>query len=140
MNCRALGALTVLIGLALPAPQAFAQDKVAGQVSPAEISELKTQLAEQQKQIEQLRAMLEEQKKLLESKVSEHVQPYNLGQVASAAPVVPLAPSIAAPRLGALPAVLPPPQAPQKSLDDQPSPLQLKIGAATITPVGFMDL
>ncbi len=92
MRHKTMCAFMVLAGLVIPARPTLAQDKAAGPVSPAEISELKTQLAEQQKQIEQLRAMLLEQKKLLETKVPEHVQPRNLGEVASTTPIVPKAP------------------------------------------------
>jgi hypothetical protein len=72
----------------------------------------------------------------------------SLGQVASLAPIVPPIPAaartvspVSSPNFGSLPtsssaatAPLPAPQA------DESSPLQLKIGDATITPVGFMDM
>ena len=57
----------------------------------------------------------------------------NLGEVASASPVLPPLPG-PGPRARAFPAILPPPQASDES------PLQLKIGNAYITPVGFMDM
>jgi hypothetical protein len=68
-----------------------------------------------------------------------------LGQVASLAPILPpipnAAPPASMPNFGPLPtssssaaAPLPSPQA------DESSPLQLKIGDAYITPVGFMDM
>jgi hypothetical protein len=136
MNRRGLRALVVILST-ITAPAVFAQDDVAGHVSPAEISSLKTQLAEQQKQIEQLRAMLEEQKKLIEAKTPEHVQPYNLGQVTSTTPVLPrpLAPAV-------LPGAMPVATAamPQKNDADTPGPLQLRLGNAFISPVGFMDM
>lgn len=97
MNTRGLGALTVMVSIILAAPYGLAQQQPAGQVSPAEISDLKAQLAEQQKQIEQLRGMLIEQKKLLEERASDRVHPANLGQVASTTPVVPVVSSIAPP-------------------------------------------
>jgi hypothetical protein len=108
--------------------------------SAAELRRLKTQLDEQQKQIEQLRATLEAQSKLLEkigasAAVSEHVTPRNLGQIASTTPMLPPA-SPAAPA----PATpLPNPPLPQAA-GEATSPLQLKIGDTTIVPVGFMDL
>jgi hypothetical protein len=141
MNRKAMGAITVLIGLTFQAPQAIAQDrdKAAGSVSPAEIAELKTQLAEQQKQIGQLRAMLEEQKKLLETRTADRVEPRNLGQVASTTPIVPLGPP---PVLPAIPAAMPAAAAaaPQQSVADAAGPLQLRLGNAFISPVGFMDM
>ena len=75
-----------------------------------EIQELKQKLADQQRQIEELRLLLLGQKKEA------------TGQVASATPIVP--------------------PAPQKvsELASQPSPLQIRIGEAAITPVGFMDI
>jgi hypothetical protein len=124
------------------APYGLAQEQPAGQVSPAEISDLKTQLAEQQKQIEQLRSMLIEQKKLLDERASDRAKPANLGQVASTAPVVPVAPSIAPP-LGsfAIPSAVRPPAPPQgPTTNDAPGPLQIKIGDSSIIPIGFMDM
>jgi len=113
---------------------------VAGSVSPAEISELKTQLAEQQKQIEQLRAMLEEQKKLLETTVADRVPPRNLGQVASATPIVPLGPPPVLPVIPGAMAAPTPAAMPQVSDENAPGPLQLHLGNTYISPVGFMDM
>jgi hypothetical protein len=113
----------VLVG---PAP---AQDTAP--VNP-EIERLKAQLAAQQQQIDQLRHTLEEEQKILEQ--ASRPQPPSLGQVASTTPVIP-AGSIAPAMYPALPAV------PATQLTpDTPSPLQIHLGAATITPVGFMDL
>jgi hypothetical protein len=109
----------------------------------AELQQLKAQLEQQQKQIEQLRTVLDAQQKLLEKAQTvatpaapaepEHKAP-NLGEVASTVPIIPrgIAPTAAA----ASP--LPLPQKPEPT--DQTSPLQIHIGDATITPVGFMDI
>ncbi len=109
----------------------------------AELQQLKAQLEQQQKQIEQLRTTLEAQQKMLEKAQTaatpapqaapEH-KAANLGEVASTVPIIPrgIAP-VATP--------LPLPQAQKSAADQIPSsPLQLQIGGATITPVGFMDL
>jgi hypothetical protein len=125
-----------------------------GSSQSAEYRQLKAQLEQQQKQIEQLRATLEAQQKLLEKSESTAAvapaQPAaeapaaaqaepdrkapNLGEIASTVPIIPrgIAPSAAA----ATP--LPLPQKPEPS--DQDSPLQIHLGAATVTPVGFMDI
>ena len=113
-----------------------------GQDASAGMAQLKAQVAEQQKQIEQLRLALEEQKKML-SEVLQARQPgtpavdarsahfSGLGQVASAAPMIPPAP-VAAPLAS-------PVSNAQKSETGETSPLQVHIGNAYITPVGFMD-
>ena len=86
-----------------------------------DLAQLRAQLAAQQAQIEQLRQELEQQK---QPRANARPHPASLGQVASTAPVLPPAP----------------PAAPQITpLRDPSSPLQLHIGNATITPVGFMD-
>ncbi len=109
-------------------------------VQNQEMDQLKSQLAEQQKQIQELREALAEQRKLIEanrpaavaqpapSQVAPGVR--TLGEVASTTPVLPpVAPA-------ALPPVAPPSSA---QGDNVASPLQIHIGDATITPVGFMD-
>src|ERR1039458_4011697 len=97
-----------------------------------EIERLKAQLAAQQEQIDQLRRTLEEQKKVLDQ--ASQPKPPSLGQVASTTAIIPagdVAP-VLHPGLAAAVAL------PQS--DNEPaSPLQLKIGTATITPLGFMD-
>ncbi len=108
---------------------ARAQETTA--VNP-EIERLKAQLAAQQEQIDQLRRTLEDQKKVLED--ASRPKPPSLGEVASTTPVIP--PSSVAPALHPSLAGTPGPQA---ASDVPPSPLQLKIGNASITPIGFMD-
>src|SRR5579862_7666303 len=96
--------ITALLAVAaLSTSTLLAQEKqTAAQTEGAELSELKAQMALQQKQIEQLRLALEEQRKMLEASIkpAEPVKPYNLGQVASTTPMIPLKPPVA-------PAVLP---------------------------------
>jgi hypothetical protein len=98
------------------------------------LAKLKAQLEEQQKQIEQLSAMLSAQKKMLDrlsttgSVAPSHMLP-NLGEVASTTPMLPPAPPAPAPRV----------LDPQVPVGDATSPLQLKIGDATLQPIGFMD-
>ena len=124
-----LGGVLLLCG-ALMAP-ARAQETAAP--SP-EIERLKAQLAAQQEQIDQLRRTLDEQKKVLDQ--ASQPKPPSLGQVASTTAMVPagdVAP-VLHPALAAAAAL------PQSTSDEAPSPLQLKIGTATIAPIGFMDL
>src|SRR5579863_10101697 len=115
--------------------------------SSSEVQELKKQLAEQQKQIEELRLILLGQKKQIESVSNAAAAPAEpaptpapavkaIGDVAGATPMVPPTPS-PTPVPFTPPAAAPP--AAQAAAADT-SPLQIKIGDATITPVGFMDL
>jgi hypothetical protein len=97
-----------------------------------EIERLKAQLAAQQQQIDQLRRTLEEEQKTLEQ--ASRPQPPSLGQVASTTPVIP-AGNVAPAMYPGLPAV----PSTQITPDETPSPLQLHIGTASITPVGFID-
>jgi len=118
----------------------------------SETEQLKRMLVDQQRQIDELRRMLLQQGKASDTgsapsaaiapapaspAASANLAPVvtiahpNLGEVASASPVLPPLPPAAAAR--AFP-VMPPPQATPES------PLQLKIGNAYITPVGFMDM
>ena len=110
-----------------------------------EMNQLKSELAEQQKQIQELRAALAEQKKLIEANRPATAAPAastqaapaavpgvrTLGEVASTTPVLP----------PVAPAALPP-VAPSSSAqsDNVAAPLQIHIGTSTITPVGFMDM
>src|SRR5271165_3019005 len=111
-----------------------------------EIQDLKRQLAEQQKQIEELRLILLGQKKQIDTVSNAAAAPAEsatpapvvkeIGQIASATPMVPPTPA-PAPVPFTPPAAAPPAQA---AAADQTSPLQLKIGDATIIPIAFMDL
>jgi hypothetical protein len=103
-----------------------------------ELAKLKAQIEEQQKQIERLSAMLAAQKKAVDQltpaapaapAATVHNLP-SLGEVASTTPMVPPAP----------PAPAPPVFEPQAAPAETSSPLQFKIGDATVQPIGFMDL
>jgi hypothetical protein len=98
-----------------------------------EIERLKAQLAAQQEQIDQLRRTLEEQKKVLDQ--ASQPKPPSLGQVASTTAIIP-AGDVAPVLHPGLSAAL---NTPQSGSDEAASPLQLKIGTATITPLGFTD-
>jgi hypothetical protein len=99
-----------------------------------EIDRLKAVLAEQQKQLQTMQQTLDKQQALLEKALGSSSTFNGIGQVASTSPVIPVTPlpAVAVPQRSAVPV----PGAEQSSS----SPLQLKIGDAYITPVGFMDL
>jgi hypothetical protein len=114
----------------------------------SELSELRAKLAAQQAQIEQLKGILADQAAVLQKLDASNAKPASAvtqlapqfpiaGQVASTTAIVPPLPD-PAPKPDPLPVV--PPPAPQAAAAEQSSPLQLKIGDATITPVGFMDI
>ncbi|MBV9504351.1 MAG: hypothetical protein JO323_05025, partial [Acidobacteriia bacterium] len=128
-----------------------------GTSQSAELEKLKAQMEQQQKQIEALRQALDEQKKLLEKvgntaspdsaiatstpQEPEHKAP-NLGDVASTTPIIPRA---VAPVINPIPIpiapsaqVVPPAGTAQEQIPE--SPLQVRIGNSTITPVGFVDV
>ena len=100
----------------------------------SEIEQLKQMLADQQRQINELRHALDLKDGAASAGPVTRLP--NLGQVASAVPVLPPAPSTPLPA----PVAPPAPQAARPRPDAEPSPLQLKIGDAYITPVGFMDM
>lgn len=140
--------ISLIAAIAIPA--VAAEKPQSGQPATdanTEIGQLKLQLTEQQRQIDELRAALREQKELIEA--NRHpasdvpaqpapVQPSGsvrqLGQVASTTPIIPVAPAITTPLVLPMPTAA----APQK-VETEEAPLQLRIGSATITPVGFMD-
>jgi len=113
-----------------------------------EIERLKAQLAAQQEQIDQLKKTLDEQKKILDQasqpkeearKASEEaVQPKtpSLGEVASTTAIIPAGDATPVIHPGLAAALTPSLQTPG---EPPPSPLQLHVGSATITPIGFMD-
>ena len=105
----------------------------------SEVAALKAQVAEQQKQIDQLRLALDEQRHLLDrlaAAVPEAPRNKALGEIASTTPMLPPA----TPPMPVPSAVAAPAPAAQKPEGEQVSPLQIKIGSASITPVGFMDI
>lgn len=107
------------------------------QTQGTDIDELRALLTAQQKQIEELRSALEEQKKVIDKLAPEQSNDARfslpntkkLGEVATTSPILPAAP-----------APLPSPQATSDNVMDETAPLQLKIGNAFLTPVGFMDM
>jgi hypothetical protein len=125
---------------------AAAADKQSGTSSDTsqEVNQLKVQLADQQRQIEELRAALQKlvadrqqaapDGSVQPASVQTPSGPPQLGQVASTTPIVPVAPATKAPLVLPMPAVAPP-----QTMAMPESPLQIHIGEATITPVGFMD-
>ena len=159
--------LACLAGLAVPvAAQNSGADnsdtqsaKTNSSGASSEIEQLKKMLLDQQHQIDQLRRELTAQKgasekpeqKAEEAKpeqkasdpaaalaapihpgIASHDVGSSLGEVASTTPAIPPAPSPVTP-----PAAIAAAPAPQTG---ESSPLQLKIGDAYITPVGFMDM
>jgi hypothetical protein len=126
-------------GRAADDPAANAAAKTTSAASnAAELAKLKAQLEEQQKQIEQLSAMLAAQKRMLDQvSTAGPAEPLHklpsLGEVASTTPMLPPVPATPAPRVFD-------PQAAAAPSAEASSPLQLKVGDATIMPVGFMDL
>jgi hypothetical protein len=108
--------------------------------SRSEIEQLKQMLADQQRQIDELRRALAEVKRPADTIPSAPTRPLvvstpenlhpSIGEVASTTAMVP--PEPAAPAFA--------PQKPEPQAAEQSSPLQLKVGDATITPVGFMDI
>ncbi|MGD0459176.1 MAG: hypothetical protein ABSC21_15690 [Terriglobia bacterium] len=114
-----------------------------------DVSLLKQQIAEQQKEIEQLRTIVEQMKQKLDQSPNPAqtatTQAPNLGLVASTSPMVPKAAEKSAAGSGAnlvastlIPSAAATPS-PQTQKSDPDPPLQLHIGTASITPVGFMD-
>ncbi len=101
-----------------------------------EIAHLRSALAQQQKQLQMLQETLQNQQALLDKALGASLGTFTgIGEVASTSPIVPIAPLPAA----AFPSPAPTLQVVGNAAGES-SPLQLKIGDATITPVGFMDL
>ena len=154
-----------MIALATPVFSQTAADTSSRDSSKRDdVSLLKQQIAEQQKQIEQLRNIVDQMKQKLDQTLapaaakatpatatvappptSAAATPMpNLGQVASTSPMLPKATEKAAASSDAnlvASAVIPPAAAtPQPQMQNGGTdPLQLHIGTASITPVGFMD-
>jgi hypothetical protein len=140
-------------------PATLAAQSAASDPKDGDVTALKQQLAEQQKQIDMLRLALEDQKKLIERmNGSATVQPGSmapnnqdftlpsktLGQVASATPVIPAAPAAPA---AVPPSILNPPQQPPAGAPTNPceaapearSPAFFRLGSTCLVPIGFMD-
>lgn len=138
------GITMMMAGLFVPAIAADEKNGAAND-GAQEVAQLKALVAEQQRQIDALRAAVD---KLVEAKRAsdsrENAQQAitaspsavpQLGQVASTTPIVPVAPAAKTP----LGMPTPAPAAQQSSELGGEAPLQLHIGSATLTPVGFMD-
>jgi len=107
------------------------------------VAQLKAQVSQQQKQIEELSRKLEEFTKAVEqlTRTNASEAPARLGAKSLAGPARPLVASTT-PMIPEAPVSLPASVVPAAAGQDRPadsSPLQLKIGDAYITPVGFMD-
>jgi len=159
----------VMMALAAPVFSQTATDNPSkNSTKQDDVSLLKKQIAEQQKQIEQLRSIVDQMKQKLDQSsgpasttaaappptpgpaqtMAPSVAPTtpNLGQVASTSPVIPKGATSSASADGTLIGSIPissgaAPTATQEASAGQGevSPLQLHIGSATLTPVGFMD-
>lgn len=108
---------TALAGLAL------------AQSAPDDVAQLKAQLAQQQRQIEELTRRLDQ---LSKPSTETNVARPNLAERPLVASTTPMIPNVPAPA----------PISTAINAQDRPaesSPLQLKVGDAYITPVGFMD-
>ncbi len=117
------GALLLPLFLSVLRSGSAADDATTAPGSAIELAKLRTQLAEQQKQIEQLSAAVRAQQQMLERLAgSAPSRAAALGELASTAPM------------------LPPPQSAPATAQETAAPLQLKLGETTIMPVGFMDL
>ncbi len=117
--------------------------------APSEVEQLKKMLLEQQRQIDELRRLIVSQKS--ESAITPAPAPMtpaptyprpSLGEVASTTPILPPVPvpSAVTPLPGGSFGPSAASGADSAGCDESSSPLQLKIGDAYITPVGFMDM
>jgi hypothetical protein len=139
---------SAMVLFALPTP-VFSHTTSKDSNRRDDVSLLKQQIAEQQKEIEQLRTIVEQMKQKLDQSPNPAqtatTQAPNLGLVASTSPMVPKAAEKSAAGSGAnlvastlIPSAAATPS-PQTQKSDPDPPLQLHIGTASITPVGFMD-
>jgi len=166
---RCLVGVILSIALATPVFSQTAADTSSKDTSKRDdVSLLKQQIAEQQKQIEQLRNIVDQMKQKLDqtlapaaakatpataavapppTPVAATSMP-NLGQVASTSPMLPKATekssasgdgNLVASTLVPSAAVRSATPAPAPKEGEEVSPLQFHIGTASITPVGFMD-
>ncbi|HEV2178473.1 MAG TPA: hypothetical protein VGW33_14910 [Terriglobia bacterium] len=134
----------VLAGSMIPAfsqTAAPADEVRAGNAgSKEEVSLLKQQVAEQQKQIDLLRAAVNAMQQKLGEDVNSprpaSLQAPSLGQVASLVPMVPAQPAATA---SVVPLAVKPSVQNDPSGGQEHSPLSFRIGGADFTPGGFMD-
>jgi uncharacterized coiled-coil protein SlyX len=150
IRSRLVAAAIVLIALATPVfSQTAAETSSKDSSRRDDVSLLKQQIAEQQKEIEQLRTIVDQMKQKLDQSPNPAqtaaTQAPNLGLVASTSPMLPKTAEKSAAGSGAnlvastlIPAAAATPLPQTKESDPDP-PLQLHLGTASITPVGFMD-
>jgi hypothetical protein len=147
-----LARLGICLGLVLPMSAADgppSDPPAATAAATSEIEQLKKMLLDQQRQIDELRRIVATSNGKVPAgdKVTvpavEHATPAalgrpSLGEVASTAPIVPPAPAASpAPSRTFGPAAS---TTASPAPADESAPMQLKIGDAYITPVGFMDM
>lgn len=138
----------VALTCAIPALSQTATDKSSNNTGGSDdMTALKQMIMEQNKRIEELQSAMSAMKQRLDgngntTQTASQPDPNpNLGQVASTTPLIPKAPAKTEASAGILP-VAPAAKAvinPAANGSDEASPLQLKVGNAFITPVGFMD-
>jgi hypothetical protein len=121
----------MVCALSFAVPLANGQAPASASQAPAsnsEVDQLRRMILDQQRQIDELKRTIGAAK----PDASVALAPSRgIGQIASTVPILPPLPAVTS-----LGTPLPVPQA----AAEPPSPLQIKIGEATITPVGFMDL
>ncbi len=166
MKAKTLQPLTwCLTALLAVLPATLAAQSASSASTSAEVDALKTQLVEQQKQIDMLKLALEDQKKLLEhisnatpaagapaagsSSSAQDNQNFTLpsktlGQVASATPVIPPAAPAPVPVPRSVLAAAQQPAASsgnpcEAPLDTANVPPYLRLGSVCVVPIGFMD-
>ena len=133
-------AVPFAVGQAPVASDADSRPKSTSEASTSgsEIEQLRRMILDQQRQIDELKRAMTDQKSsdtTAAAKPDTSVPPTTsrgVGQIASTVPILPPLPAVTT--LGT------PLPVPQAAAPEAPSPLQIKIGEATITPVGFMDL
>jgi hypothetical protein len=133
-----------------PSPAAQSQS------NEGDVTALKAQLAEQQKQIDQLKLALQEQMKMIERVSNAAPAPENrqlalppnkapLGEVASTTPFIPPAPTpVAAAPVAAVSSAAQAPNAaaanPCEAVPEGQTPAFIRLGSTCLVPIGFMDL
>jgi len=118
----------IVCALSFAVPLANGQTPAASEAptSNPDVEQLRRMIVDQQRQIDEL-------KRAMATDASVAPAPSRgVGQIASTAPVLPPLPAVTT--------VAVPLPLPQAAAAEQPSPLQIKLGEATITPVGFMDI
>ena len=155
IRIRSMLIASAMVLFALPTPvfsQTAADTTSKDSNRRDDVSLLKQQIAEQQKEIEQLRTIVDQMKQRMDQSPNPGqtatTQAPNLGQVASTSPMLPKATeksaagndgNLVASTLIPSAAVHSATPAPAPKEGDEASPLQIHIGTASITPLGFMD-